>query len=287
MGNDVPPWPPENLGDLTELEKLRAIERWGDRIPWTPRHELLLRATGGAHLRDDKRVTVASGTYAAFVEGNRRAEISNEKSLEVHFNYMSDIIESDNLTVNGSANVEAHERIIIGGGDVSRTWTGAALRMIGMEGVIAGGLFTKNFLGSNLTVSPLATGDVYGGGLQGAALRVRMAGKFGYQSAERAMFNGGLLNRASTITIEPMVGSPTTSAPRHWLLKLGRIGLGMFPPGDILFGLVVMMPLSAAAAIYGIAKNWKKPPAPPAGPPRVHNRTYGTKVEGRASDKNL
>ena len=59
--------PRMSANDPTELnlDRLRAIERWGDLVPWTPGQELLLRASGGAYLRDNLRVSVARDEYRA------------------------------------------------------------------------------------------------------------------------------------------------------------------------------------------------------------------------------
>ena len=100
------------------------------------------------------------------------------------------------------------------------------------------------------------------------------------------MWAGGMQIRTTALTLEPVVGTNALNPPRHWGIKMGRIALASCPLLDILWG-IGSMPFSIAASIYGMAKNRKKPPQPPAGPPRVHNRTVGTWVQSRASDKNL
>ena len=268
------------------LEQIRNIDDWGDTVPWSPGHELSLRANGGAHLRDDTRVTVVEGMYSSFVKDDRTVQITGDRHVEIKDKLLSSIETVDTLTVNGSTKIKAHDRLVIGLGNVDRKWTGPMLRMAGMEGVIAGGIFCKTFAALSITMSPLATGDVYGGALHSAGLRLRIAGKFSYQSAERAANVGGLLVRNNAITLEPIIGTAALNPPRHWGKKLARIGLGLFPPGDILLG-VAMLPFAIAMGIYSIAKNWNTPPPPPTGPPRVHNRSYGTKIEARSMEKIL
>ena len=269
-----------------DLEEVRDLEGWSETAPWTPGQELLLRASGGAHLRDDLRVSIAQQQYSASVEGDRKAVVKGDQSLEVRFNMITNIAGKDSLTVNGPAHIEAHERVTLGVGTMTRRWKGPMVRLIGMEGVIAGGVFTKTYMGASISMSPLATGDVYGAAIHGSLVRIYLSATLGYRSVERAMWGGALQVRNTALTIEPAVQTPMMDKPRHWALKAGRIGLAVCPLADILFG-VLTAPVMIAAAIYGIVKNWKKPPQPPAGPPRVHNRTVGAWTQSRASDKNL
>lgn len=266
------------------LNELVALEQWNGRVPWTPGHELMLRSSGGAHIRHDRRITVVRDDYRSYVTGNRNAEIAGESRLATDFNMGVRVNQREELTVSGDAEVKALERMTIGVGHIRRNWTGAMTRLIGMEGVICGGGFAKFYVGGSVTMAPLVSGDVYGGGVHASAARIHMSGKMGYRSAERAMWAGGLLLRSSAITVEPLVDTRLQNKPANMAAKAARIGLGVCPVADILIGLATA-PFLIAFSIYSIVKNWKKPPAPPKGPPRVHTRTAGVVMQTRASDQ--
>ena len=273
--------------DGPSLAELLDLESWNGNVPWEPGISLELRASGGAHLRDDRRVSIAGESYDAYVTGDRKVRVANHRDLKVGRNLALDVGGGkDTLKILGDAHIKSKERMMIGKGVVRRNWTGGMTRLIGMEGVICGGAFMKSYVGSSITLTPIATGDVYGGALHGSALRLHMTGKMGYRSAERAAWSGGMFLRSTGMTIEPVVGSPLQDVPRSMAAKAARIGLGLCPLLDITIG-ILMMPISIAMSIYAVAKNRKKPPPPPAGPPRVHNRTYGVCSQSRASDKSL
>ena len=268
------------------LDVLLAPQTWVGEMPWTPGYDLELRACGGAYLRDESRYTIAKESYKTFVSGNRSAEVANSQKLVVDYNLSDSIDGEDRLKVEGDANIHAKERLIIGKGNINRLWEGGIVRLIGMEGVICGGLAEKFFFAGAVNLAPLVSGDVYGGGVHAAGIRMHMAGKMGYRSSERARWAAGVFIRSGTQTIEPIADSRQQNKMRGSWAKAGRIGLGLCPILDILWG-VGTAPIFLTIAIIGLAKSWKKPPPPPKGPPRVHNRTVGVVNQTRASDKSM
>lgn len=276
----------EDYNDHWTVAKLQDLDRWNGGVPWKKGHELTLRASGGASLRDDRRISVAAGHYTGLVSGNRNAEISGNRKLRSETDLSIQIHETDSLRVEGNADLKAGDRMVIGTGHVTRRWEGAMARFIGMEGVICGGAFLKSYLAGSLTIAPLATGDIYGGGVHAAGVRVNMSAMMGYRSCERVAWQGNTFVRSAGFTLEPIAETRTQEMPKHMAMKAARIGLGLCPFIDILLGVLTLVP-NIASSIYGLVKNWKKPPPPPKGPPRVHNRTYGVATMSRASDKIL
>ena len=275
----------DNNGNMG-LNELVALDQWNGDVPWVPGHKLELRSSGGSHIRQDRRVTVAQKEYRSYVTGNRNVEISGESKLRTDYNMAVEVTDTDQLTVGGDADVKALERLMIGSGNITRSWTGPMTRMIGMEGVICGGGFAKYFLGSSVTLTTLCSGDVYGAGVHAAAARIHMSGKMGYRSAERAMWAGGMLLRNTATTVEPIADSRMMNKPNRMWMKAGRLLLASCPAFDILWGLATA-PVMIGLAVFGLVKNWKKPPPPPKGPPRTHTRNAGVIVQSRTSDKSM
>lgn len=267
---------------------LRPIEGgwggWSDTgtPPWTPGHDLSLVGNGGIYIRERHRQTIAAVLYQSHVAGDRVVEVGGDSVLNVARNATFST-STDKLRVEGDAFWRTDDKLTLGRGNVNRRWEGAIMRKIGMEGVIAGGAFLKTFTGMSMTLTPLASGDVYGGAAQAAGVRVRMTAHMGYRSTEMCSWACGVFLRSCQTMIEPIAGSPAADMPRKKLAKAGRIGLGLCPVADILFGLC-MMPVSIAMAIRAKVKGIKRPDTP-QGQPRTHIRTVGTTAQGRVSDK--
>jgi len=267
----------------TSIQALKAIPGWKGGTPWSEKHQLEIIANGGLYSRDRRRLQVAGNIFTATVNGDRNVEVTRDHRLEVEGNATFSVQGADALKVAGDADWHAHDRMTLGAGNLQRRWEGPILRMIGMEGIICGGAFLKTFTGVSTTMAPLASGDVYGGAVRAAGARARMHGTMGYRSSEMCMWNCGVFQRMCATLIEPIVNTPRQDPPRNMLLKAGRIGMGLCPLADILFGLL-SAPVTMAMAARNFRKNRGKPPAPPAGPPRVHMRTVGLATQTRASD---
>ena len=187
----------------------------------------------------------------------------------------------DKLDVTGTAAIHVGERMTLMNGAIRRNWNGRVMRLAGMEGVICAGLWLRAFAGVSASMSALMSGDVYGGAARAAVARVQIGGFF-YRSAELAGWAGIAHVRSTSVTIEPIIGSPTQHTPETKLWKkLGRLSLALCPFLDMAIGLITMPFNIAIAAGTAIAnKINKKPPRPPAGPPRLRTRTAAYRSDG-------
>lgn len=276
------PWDGEQHSGTME-----ALEHgWGgwsdtDTPPWEPRHDLTLIGNGGVYTRDRHRETIAGIVYQSHVAGDRDVEVGGDCALIVHSNLTTQTSGSVKMRVHGDAYWKTHDKVTMAAGHLNRRWEGAIMRKIGMEGIIAGGFFSKTFTGCSMTMAPLASGDVYGGCIQVSASRSRIS-NMGYRSSEMCAWQCGLYNRAAGSVIEPIAGTPSADGPRKLWQKAGRIGMGLCPLADIIIGLA-MMPVGIGMAIKNKIKKPKKPPTP--GVPRLHTRNSGVVTQSRASDK--
>lgn len=266
---------------------MRALERgWGgwsdtDTPPWEPKHELSLIGNGGIYVRNCHRETIATNSYHSLVGGNRTVEIGGDCETIAQTSASFQTVGTDNLQVHGNAEWSTRDRVTIGTGTVNRHWEGDIMRMIGMEGVIAGGAFLKTFVGSSMTMAPLASGDIYGGAGQAAGIRYMLAVVLGYRSTEMCGWMGSTYRRACWTVIEPIVGTPAADGPRNKKMKALRIFMGLCPLLDILVG-AAMAPVAIGLAIRAKAKGIKDPG--PQGKPRVHMRNGAAVTQSRASD---
>ena len=272
-------WKPEHV---KSIQAMQAVPGWTGETPWKPKHQLEINAAGGIYSRDRRRLQVAGNVFIGAVKEDRNVEVTGDSELKVDGNATFSVKGTNRLRVAGDADWHAHDRMTLGTGEVSRLWKGGILRMIGMEGIICGGAFLKTFTGTSATMAPIASGDVYGGSNRVAGLRTRMHSHMGYRSSEICMWTCGTFIRSCGTLIEPIPGTPAQDPRRNMLKKAGRIGLGLCPVADILFGLL-SAPVTIALAIRNFVKRNKKP-QPPKGPPRVFNRTALVTNQSRLSD---
>ena len=186
----------------------------------------------------------------------------------------------DKLHIKGDAEIRFHSRTVMAKGTFDRTWRGGVVRLASMEGVIAGGFYTRAIGGPSLTLSGFMTSDVYGGAVRAAACRLLMAGLH-YRAAKATAWACGAYIRRVPFTIEPtltVAQKPKTGGISGKLQRLLnaankalKVARWVLPPLDIFYGLVslvLVMPINAL-----IAKcRGKNEPEPPPGPPRVHER---------------
>ena len=242
------------------------------RDPWHGDERLRVAAAGGIVLRE-RATAVLARAYTDTVEGDSRTQVSGDFERTVDGDASLDVEGgTDALDVEGEAAIEFDERMVRMSGTIERNWTGSITRMAGMEGIICGGAYTKVHAGPSMTVSALATGDVYGACARFAGARVHVAGLH-YRAARVAMWNTGAYVRSAGTVVEPLIGSPGPGGPAKSLkAKAARImkGVGaVLPFVDIAMG-VVALPAGIAMLIASAVR--KKQPEPPAGPPRVRMR---------------
>lgn len=266
--------------------------------PWEEGHQLDFTSRGGIYRMEKDRVIVAADAYISRILGNQEVNIAHDYESTVDGNELITIqlptegesgssggsgsspdagVTSpglEKLAVDGTARFEFDDRKTLLSGAVNRLWQGPIVRMIGMDGVICGGAFVRVHAGPSMHLAPLASGDVYGGAAHLSGARIRVAG-LGYRSVDSSMWAMGAYIRATSITLEPMIGTPHQSKPfgaARMSQKVGRIAMGVCPFLDIAVGLL-MMPISLVMMCIGLVR--KRPPKPPAGPPRIRNRSMG------------
>ena len=180
----------------------------------------------------------------------------------------------DRLVVDGDMHWTFDERVVAMSGTINRTWIGAILRAVPMEGVICGGSYLRVHAGPQATLAGIASGDVYGGAARMSTSRVYMA-LFGYRSTDSVYWGMANYTRLTAITIEPAVNTPSAhEVPKNFLLarKLGRLAMALCPFVGIAVGLVTLIP-SLIMLAYGFLAG--RPPKPPMGPPRTKNTFVG------------
>ena len=188
----------------------------------------------------------------------------------------------ERLTVGGTARFEFHERKTMLTGTVNRLWEGPIVRMIGMDGIICGGVFGRIHAGPSFTLAHLASSDVYGGAAHVAAARIH-ASTLGYRSADATAWAMAAYVRATRVTLEPLLGTPSQTLPfrdAKLAAKLGKLALAACPFLDILMGLALLFPMLLIALIRKVIRARA---TPPAGPPRLRNRSAGFTKEVAAS----
>ena len=287
---DGPRWTP--TADTT-VDALLAVAAWTESertergTPWAPGHEMHYSGIGGMQVRDNRRVTVAADNYSSRVDGARTVDIKGDLTVEIKEGTMFSISPSgsgsDNLHVKGNMYWDAHDKMIIGTGRINRTWYGPVKRITPMEGIICGGAYTKAFLGTSTTIASLGTGDVFGGAARTSASRSYVA-SIAYRSADNAVWQLGLYSRRTINTLEPLIGSPSSTKPfngrNHLARVAAKISMAVMPFLAILVG-IASIPFVIGLGIWG-AISWLRQKffgAPArskaATLPRVRSRTCG------------
>ena len=186
----------------------------------------------------------------------------------------------DELHVEGDAVIRFNSRTFMVKGTFERAWRGGVVRLASMEGVIAGGFYTRAIGGPSLALSGIMTSDVYGGAVKVSACRLLMAG-IHYRAAKAAAWACGVYIRRVPFTIEPT--HQAAQAPirqgmwgkldRLWAAskKAIKIARYVFPVADIAWGLGNILAIPIAMIISKIRK---KPIVDPeaTGKPRIHVR---------------
>lgn len=264
--------------------------------PWGPTaYELIIIGQGGWKNLERVRETMALGSYAAYVRENRKVTISGDSIFENKRGSVSVEIKKypdpsidgtrpvyagipwghDELVVDGDMDWKCKERVTLLSGSVDRVWEGTVARMVGMEGTICGGAFSRVFAGAVSTTGAVASGDVYGGCGRAAAARVYLGG-MGYRSSDAAMWNIGLYRRSAATVLEPAVGTLIeNAAKKDMAVKALKVLSAACPIFDIAAGLVGM----AVSIGNMIAARMGRTPLPPNVAPRIKTRNVGAKAK--------
>ena len=282
------------------LDFVPRSERPPDVTPWEPGHEIRIQSLGGIVSKERRRYTIVGhDEYHHRVAGHRNGIIHTSQKLTHSQNHTvmvgaQDVLDQigtadlgkDFLEVRGDARIEFHSRTTMMSGIISRRLENGVVRLASMEGVICGGLFARTIVGPSANMSPLCSGDVYGGVARAAVNRSMLAILL-YRAAASAAWACGVYVRSANVVVEPLLSSPASTGPRGLILaKLARLSAAankvatplraVVMPLDLLLGVVTFIPM-LLMGLGMLAYNIIKSPIaiPPAGPPRVHNRNVG------------
>ena len=288
---------------------LDFVPRWGRPpgvTPWEPGHEIRIQSLGGIVSKERRRYTIVGhGEFHRSVLKHRNWTINSSQKMTHSKSHTvviggpgtassTDTDESgdapgapsiergrDTLEVRGDARLEFHSRTIMMSGFVTRRLENGVVRMASLEGVICGGAFVRAVAGPSANMSPLCSGDVYGGGARSAINRSMLA-LLHYRAAAAAAWASGVYVRASNIVVEPLLSAPSSPGPRSMILaKLARLAAAankvltplraVLAPLDILIGLITFVPmLFFGLGMLALSLIRAPIPIPPMGPPRVH-----------------
>ena len=305
-------WKDASSTHLDNLLRVPSMDDDPDSPPWKEGYELNVRGFGGLVSNDRRRFTLVGrgGSFVNQIEGNRTVTAKYQGTRVRRFR-TDTVAGTDRLTVKGDAAYTFKSRTLMMTGAITRHWSGPIMRLASMEGVVCGGAMTRLIAGHSLTMSGMMTGDVYGGVARTAGIRSYLA-VLQYRAAANSAWAIGLWVRNTTFTIVPLTPSPQAATPaggaakkmgrlakaarkiqkifrsiakNRTMMKISKGAKGVVKAGkmvcpvvDILLG-IAMIPF----ALFGIAMLLKgllsKNVIPPAGPPRVENRTSGVTVE--------
>ena len=290
-------------------------------VPWRPGHELRIEASGGLHDLEDRRISIASGSYVEYVDRNLTLDVEGDYDLTVDGDLTATVAKSglaspfasdgadddaegraasalagtdwgaDTLVVKGNASmrVEKDQTNSIAGG-YDRTWSGNVYRFSGSDGVICGGAFARILALPSVTASALWTGDVYGAAARIAGVRIHVAA-MNYRASKTGAWAFPLYVRSTRFTVVPAQGSPSQDKKSRSskVAQARRIGLALCPLLEMATG-VVMLPFALVALcrkFYQWARHRKPWIPPPAGPPRTLVRNGATELENAGSHVNM
>ena len=261
--------------------------------PWTPGLHMDVRARGALVSRDrELHRTVGHDGYANQVYGNRHVKsgfehfvCSRDRTVVVQgmeglgSDTLPDVrFGRDKLDVAEDAVMKFRARTTLMSGTLTRRYLGGFIKAAPMEGVICGGALVRTIGGPSMNLSPLSSGDVYGGAARVALARTRI-GLLHYRAAVGAAWSSVFHGRIADFVIEPLVSIRQTGPTSNVARKLARLSK--------MFGVVRMVcPLADIAAgvlgfvgglgygLFSLIRNKVKgKPPPPATEtvPRIRN----------------
>ena len=262
--------------------------------PWTPGLHMDVRARGALVSRDrEVHRTVGHGGYANQVYGNRHVKsgfehsvVSKDRTLVVQGmeGLGSDVLPDvrfgrDKLDVVEDATLEWRARTTLMSGRLTRRYLGGFIKAAPMEGVICGGALVRTIGGPSANLSPLCTGDVYGGAARAALLARTRIALLHYRSTMGAAWASVFCGRIADFTIEPVISVEQTGPTSNVARKLGRLAKVfnvvrmVCPLADIAAGVVGLVGGLGYGLFKLIRNKVKGKPPPPATQtvPRVRN----------------
>ncbi len=264
---------------LTKEGAARLDEKYPP--PWAAGYGMRMVAFGGVNSEERRRVIIAPRTLRSMVSGDLNVTVEGKGEMRAEWSSMDSISGTDRLVVNGDVDQTFKSRTtIITHGSVNRTWLGRIHRFVGQEGVICAGIFARMYFGVQMTMSAVASGDVYGGAIKVAAFRFYLS-KFGYRASKTANWAMAAYLRTGMVVLEPAVNTVAQDGPVPKAKKAASIIAALCPFIEILGGLA-MLPISVVIAIY--KKVRKKKPPPPAGPPRCRTISCSNIIEISATN---
>ena len=223
--------------------------------PWTPGLHMDVRARGALVSRDrELHRSVGHGGYANQVYGNRHMKsgfehfvCSRDRVVVVQgmeglgSDTLPDVrFGRDKLDVAEDAVLKFRARTTLMSGTLTRRFLGGFIKAAPMEGVICGGALVRTIGGPSASLSPLSSGDVYGGAARVALARTRI-GLLHYRAAVGAAWSSVFYGRTADFVIEPLVSIRQTGPTSNVARKLARLSK--------MFGVVRMVcPLADIAA---------------------------------------
>ena len=261
--------------------------------PWTPGLHMDVRARGALVSRDrELHRSVGHGGYANQVYGNRHVKsgfehfvCSRDRVVVVQgmeglgSDTLPDVrFGRDKLDVAEDAVMKFRARTTLMSGTLTRRYLGGFIKAAPMEGVICGGALVRTIGGPSMSLSPLSSGDVYGGAARVALARTRI-GLLHYRAAVGAAWSSVFYGRIADFVIEPLVSIRQAGPKGKILSKLARLskvldGVRMVCPlVDIASGVLGFLGGLGYGLFKLIRNKVKGKPPPPATEtvPRIRN----------------
>ena len=269
--------------------------------PWTPGLHMDVRARGALVSRDrEVHRIVGHDGYANQVYGNRHVKSGFEHSVYSKDRTVvvqgmeglgSDVLPDvrfgrDKLDVVEDAVLKWKARTTLMSGTLTRRYLGGFIKAAPMEGVICGGALVRTIGGPSASLSPLCSGDVYGGAARVALARTRI-GLLHYRAAVGAAWSSVFYGRMSDFVIEPLVSVRQTGPQSNVARKLGRLAkvFGVVrmlcPLADIAAGVVGLVGALGYGLFKLIRNKVKGKPPPPATEttPRLRTPVHSAALE--------
>ena len=261
--------------------------------PWTPGLHMDVRARGALVSRDrELHRSVGHGGYANQVYGNRHMKsgfehfvCSRDRVVVVQgmeglgSDTLPDVrFGRDKLDVAEDAVLKFRARTTLMSGTLTRRYLGGFIKAAPMQGVICGGALVRTIGGPSASLSPLSSGDVYGGAARVALARTRI-GLLHYRAAVGAAWSSVFYGRTADFVIEPLVSirqvGPTSNVARKLarLSKMFGVVRMVCPLADIAAGVLGFVGGLGYGLFALIRNKVKGKPPPPATEtvPRIRN----------------
>lgn len=290
-------WSQGEDSTIDELMRVAGRDDYRDELgtPWKDGHDFVYKGIGGVHILGAQHVTIAGDSHVTHLSGDRDMTVGGDLKVTTESDWLLARAPDsgngkENLHVKGDMNWNFHDRTLIGSGTVERTWHGAVGKVVGLEGVICGGAWSRMFLGGAMNVTAITSSDLYGGSVRGSAARNTVAG-IGYRSCDFAVWRMAQYNRQAHATIEPLVGTVSQTPENESRLRFlaAKLGMTIMPFAFIFWGAVTMVPSLLYALVQWLDTKFfaggQKRPAPQPMVARARTRTVsGVEVAVRQNE---